>query len=153
MKPSPESISIALSVVRDLLGSIPETHCINRLMTGTRHLHHVDGEESWWKFIVVLSRPRSGGMLSIAKQCERCDCLNDGRCVPDKAIEIDLRPGDAYGICSGKVCHGVSTVRDGMRATWALRYTCPPAAIKELMESRRCSRIEVARILPRFEWD
>jgi len=153
MEPCPESISIALSVVRGLLGSNPETHCINRLTTGTQHLHHIDGDESWWKFIIVLNRPRRGGMLSIARRCELCSCLNDGRCVPHQPIEIDLDPGDAYGIWSGRVCHGVGTVRDGMRATWALRYTRPPAAIQELMESRRCSRVEVVRILPRFERD
>jgi hypothetical protein len=63
--------------------------------------------------------------------------------VPFQPIEIDLQPGDAYGIWSGRVCHGISTVRDGMRATWALRYNRQPAAIQKLMESGLCSRVEV----------
>jgi len=45
-EPSAESISVGLRVVRGLLGSIPDTHCVNRLKRGARHLHHVDGEES-----------------------------------------------------------------------------------------------------------
>ena len=142
--PCAESISTALSVVRNLLGSNPETHCINRLAKGARHLHHVDGDEFWWKFIIVLNRAHSGGMLSIAKRCEPCVCLSDGRCEPLQPIEIDLQPGDAYGIWSGRVCHGISPVRAGMRATWALRYTSEPEGIKKLMESGLCSRVEVA---------
>lgn len=150
-EPCAESISKALHVMHSLLGSIPETHCINRLTRGTRHLHHVDGEESWWKFIIILNRARSGGMLSIAKRCEPCVCLADGRCVPFQPIELDLQPGDAYGIWSGRVCHGISKVRNGVRATWALRYAREPEAIQELMESGRCYRVEAARILPKFE--
>src|SRR2546423_1582296 len=134
-EPCAESISKAIHVVRSLLGSIHETHCINRLTRGTRHLHHVDGEESWWKFIIILNRARSGGMLSIAKRCEPCVCLADGRCVPFQPIEIDLQPGDAYGIWSGRVCHGISKVKAGMRATWALRYDREPEAIQALIES------------------
>lgn len=150
-EPCTESISTALRVVRDLLRSTPETHCINRLTIGARHLHHVDGEESWWKFIIILNRARSGGMLSIAKRCEPCVCLADGLCVPLQPIEIDLQPGDAYGIWSGRVCHGISKVRDGMRATWALRYTREPEAIRELTELRHCYRVEAAQILPKLE--
>jgi hypothetical protein len=149
--PCAESISIALHVVHDLLGSIPETHCINRLTRGTQHLHHVDGEEAWWKFIIILNRARSGGMLSIARRCEPCVCLADGRCVPFQPIGINLQPGDAYGIWSGRVCHGISKVRTGMRATWALRYSREPKAIRELMKSGRCYRVEAARIQPKFE--
>lgn len=150
-EPCAESISVGLHVVRGLLGRIPETHCINRLKRGARHLHHVDGEESWWKFIVILNRARNGGMLSIARRCEPCICLADGRCVPSQPIEIDLQPGDAYGIWSGRVCHGISTVRAGMRATWALRYAREPEAIQELMKTGRCYRVEAARIQPRFD--
>jgi hypothetical protein len=152
-EPCAESISLALGVVHSLLGSMPETHCINRLANGARHLHHVDGVESWWKFIIVLSSARSGGMQSIARRCEPCVCLADGRCEPLQPIEIDLQPGDAYGLWSGRVCHGISPVRAGMRATWALRYGSEPEAIRELMKSELCSRVEVARILPRFERD
>jgi hypothetical protein len=148
-EPSAESISIALRVVRSLLGSIPETHCINRLTRGSRHLHHVDGEESWWKLIIVLNNARSGGILSIARRCDPCGCLSDGRCVPLRPVEIDLQPGDGYGIWSGRMCHGISTVRVGMRVTWALRYAREPEVIHELMESDRCSLVEAARILPR----
>jgi hypothetical protein len=152
-EPCAESISIALRVVRSLLGSIPETHCINRIARGARHLHHVDGEESWWKFIIVLNSARSGGTLSIARRCEPCVCLSDGRCEPRQPIEIELQPGDAYGIWSGRVCHGISKVRTGMRATWALRYAREPEAMQKLMKAGRCSRVEVARILPIFDRD
>ena len=149
--PYAESISKALIIVHSLLGSIPETHCINRLTRNTQHLHHVDGKKSWWKFIIILNRARNGGMLSIARRCEPCVCLADGRCVPLRPIEIDLQPGDAYGIWSGRVCHGISRVRDGMRAAWALRYGCEPKSVRELMDSGRCSRVEAARIQPKFE--
>src|SRR5947209_2371323 len=37
-EPCVESISTALSAVRRLLGSVPETHCINRLASGSQHL-------------------------------------------------------------------------------------------------------------------
>ncbi|MDT7780190.1 MAG: hypothetical protein QOC99_2702 [Acidobacteriota bacterium] len=150
-EPCTASLSKALNVVQGLLWSVPETHCINRLTKDARHLHHVDGEESWWKLIIILKRARSGGMLSIAPRCEPCLCLTDGRCVPFQPIEIDLRPGDAYGIWSGRVCHGVSEVGTGMRATWALRYASEPEVIHELMESGRCYRVEAARTQPKFE--
>ena len=142
-EPYAESIATALGDVHSLLASIPETHCINRLAKGARHLHHVDGGASWWKFILVLQSARSGGMLSIARRCEPCICLSDGRCVPLQPLEIDLQPGDAYGIWSGRVCHGVSSVGIGLRATWALRYAREPNAIRELMKSGLCSRVEV----------
>lgn len=143
-EPCTESLGMALRVVRSLLGSSPETHCINRLAKGARHLHHVDGDEFWWKFIIVLNRAHSGGILSVAGRCEPCICLSDGRCEPPQPIEIDLQPGDAYGIWSGRVCHGISTVREGMRVTWALRYTQEPETTQKLMESGLCSRVEVA---------
>ncbi len=143
-EPCAESISIALRVVCGLLGTSPETHCINLLTNGTQHLHHVDGDESWWKLIVVLNSAHSGGELSVARRCDPCVCLSDGRCAPFQPIEIDLQPGDAYGIWSGRVCHGISPVRSGMRATWALRYGREPEAIRELMNSELCSRVEVA---------
>jgi hypothetical protein len=149
-EPCAQSIAIALRFVGSILGSIPETHCINRLARGARHLPHVDGEESWWKFIIVLNKAHSGGMLSIARRCEPCVCLSDGLCKPLQPIEIDLQPGDAYGLWSGRVCHGVSLVRAGMRATWALRYKREPEAICELRKSGRCDAIEVARILSKF---
>jgi hypothetical protein len=38
-----------------------------------------------------------------------------------------------------------------MRATWALRYAREPEAIRELLESGRCYRVEAGRIQPKFE--
>lgn len=141
-EPSTEFISRGLHDVHGLLGTHPDTHCINRLACGARHLHHVDGEDSWWKLIIILNRADSGGVLSIARRCEPCNCLCDGRCRPHQPIDIDLLPGDAYGILAGRVCHGVSTVTAGVRATWALRYSGEPGAMQRLMASGRCSRFE-----------
>ena len=110
----------------------------------------MDGDDFWWKLVIVLNRATEGGVLSIAKRCDPCTCLSDGRCLPLQAMDVDLQPGDGYGIWAGRICHGVSTVAAGARATWALRYLREPDAIGQLMALRRCSRLEISGIPPRF---
>jgi hypothetical protein len=145
-EPVSPSISAALRTVHELLGNLPETHCINGLASGSRHLHHVDADEDWWKFIVVLSRADLGGTLSVARRCDPCSCLADGRCSPRPAIDLDLQPGDAYGLWSGRICHGVSTVEAGVRMTWALRYAGEP---KKLRALTKAGRVEVVGMPPK----
>ena len=121
---SDEVLNGCLATVQSLTRH-PVTHCVNLLKPGARHLHHIDGVHAWRKLIVLLMRPARGGVLSVAPRCKTCTCLEGGFCKPVTPMSLDLRVGDAVEFGTGSLCHGVSTVHSGIRASWTIRPLLP----------------------------
>lgn len=132
-----ESLARCLASVEAATGLTPDTHCINVLRKGYQHLHHVDGVAAWTKVIVLLKRPEGGGILSVAPRCSPCGCLDGSACRPDGAVAVDLDVGDAYEVPAGRVCHGISEVTKGVRASWVLRYSSRPPWLPTFPDSSR----------------